>query len=238
MRLSSRVAFATLALLLLPSALLATNSPPPTPTPAPEATAVSTSISGAGAASKSASVSDADATSNSNSHADSASNSDASSSSDNTNENSNANANDSSASLTANYKSRLQAPSVSAPPVYASGTCASGWSAGVSVPGAGISGGKSRPDTNCDRRELVRVVTPLNPWLALKVACEDPIILEMRAANRVIDEDCVYVAPPSLTNTTTVKPSGGETNAPASPPVTKQEVAEMVDRAFKQSSQK
>lgn len=83
---------------------------------------------------------------------------------------------------------RLQAPAVVVPAIYASGPCASGWSAGVSIPGGGISGGKTKSDTPCDRRELARVMTPLNAFLALKILCADPM-----AAAVASGDDCVYV---------------------------------------------
>ena len=92
-----------------------------------------------------------------------------------------------STTITSTYKERLQAPNVYAPAVYASGSCAYGWSAGISIPGGGISGGKAKPDPACDRREVARVLTPLNPALALKVLCNDPIV--MAVAN---PEDCIY----------------------------------------------
>jgi len=97
------------------------------------------------------------------------------------------------------YEDRLQAPAVFAPAVYASGPCAYGWSAGASAPGAGLSFGKSKPDAACDRRELARVLTPLNPALALKILCADPI-----AAEVATPEDCRYAAPTDTSKPTVV----------------------------------
>lgn len=86
------------------------------------------------------------------------------------------------------YREMRQAPASFAPAIYASGPCAYGWSAGVSFPGGSANGGKSKPDPNCDRREIIRVLTPLNPSLALKVACADPMVKEVATGL-----DCQYV---------------------------------------------
>lgn len=139
------------------------------------------------------------------------------------------NANDSSATLNASYRDRAQAPAVSAPPVYASGPCAYGWSAGVVVPGAGLSAGRAKADPACDRRELARVLTPLNPWLALKVACGDPLVEEMLAEGKLRPEDCVYVPPTA---------AGVEDPPPAADYVTRPELDAALARAFKQSVRK
>lgn len=98
-------------------------------------------------------------------------------------------------SIDTTYKERLQAPSVNAPPIYASGSCAYGSSFSVNAPGVGLGGGKAKPDPSCDRRELVRVVAPLNPWLALSIACEDPIVVDMLARGVVKADACKYVPP-------------------------------------------
>jgi hypothetical protein len=92
-------------------------------------------------------------------------------------------------SLSIDYRDRLQAPASHAPAVYASGPCAYGWSAAVSVPGGSVGGGKAKPDPSCDRREVARVLTPLNPQLALKVLCADPIVAKVAE-----EGDCVYTA--------------------------------------------
>ena len=136
--------------------------------------------------------------------------------------------------LSAEYKERLQAPSISAPPVYASGNCAYGWSVGVAVPGAGASGGKTTPDKDCNRRELVRVVTPLNPWLALKVACEDPLIVDMLLRGLASKEDCKYVAPVTKPNPpqVTIEDVRQEVGKFVS------EVNERVDKSFQQAQKK
>lgn len=87
-------------------------------------------------------------------------------------------------------RDELQAPSINAPAVYASHPCSVGWSAGLSIPGGGIGGGHVKPDPSCDRRELARVIAALNPALALRILCADPIAAAVATA-----EDCVYVAP-------------------------------------------
>lgn len=101
-------------------------------------------------------------------------------------------------SVSSRYEEKRQAPGVYAPAIYASGPCAYGWSAGASIPGGGASFGKSKPDANCDRRELARVLTPLNPRLALKVLCTDPLIRDVAAAGMLADDDCVYYDPPAV----------------------------------------
>jgi len=114
-------------------------------------------------------------------------------------------------SYSSSYTERRQAPSISAPTVYASGSCSYGWSVGLSLPGGGASGGKSTPDKDCNRRELARMVAPLNPWLALKVLCEDPIIVEMRLRNLSSELDCEYVPPkPTVAAATPVEPPKAE----------------------------
>lgn len=78
------------------------------------------------------------------------------------------------------YKDRLQAPAVMAPSVYPSGSCAIGWSAGLGVPGAGASFGKTKVDPECTEREELRInlafLVQLEPALALKVLCAQPNI--------------------------------------------------------------
>jgi hypothetical protein len=91
-------------------------------------------------------------------------------------------------SIESSYRDRLQAPSAFAPAVYASGPCAYGWSAALSVPGGSVGGGRAKADAACDRREVARVLTPLNPQLALKVLCADPIVAAVAQGN-----DCTYV---------------------------------------------
>lgn len=89
------------------------------------------------------------------------------------------------------YSQRRQAPALSAPPVYASGPCAVGASGGISTPVGGISGGKVTFDADCNRRELARVLTPLNPALALKLLCADPMLAAIAT-----ESDCAYARPP------------------------------------------
>lgn len=161
------------ALLLLPAVTLATGKSPPKdpPKPAPAPVAIAGAAAGADAAAQASADAAADASSTSGAEANNA------------------------LSLSSTYRERRQAPALATPSIYASGSCGAGWSAGVSVPGAAVSGGKSRPDTSCDRRELVRVVAPLNPFLALKVACEDPLIVDMLLRGLVEREQCEYVPP-------------------------------------------
>lgn len=132
------------------------------------------------------------------------------------------------------YEQKRQAPSVFAPAVYASGPCAYGWSAGASIPGGGASFGKSKPDKNCDRRELARVLAPLNPDLALKVLCRDPLIEEMNLAGELIPGDCEYMAPPIvITRDLDQKPKAG-----SSDPDPRYATKEELQRAFKDSQSK
>ncbi len=93
-------------------------------------------------------------------------------------------------SLSVSYRDRLQAPGLGIAPVYASHPCALGWSAGVSIPGGALGGGKARVDAGCERRELARVIAPLNPSLALRVLCADPIVAAVARPG-----DCEYVTP-------------------------------------------
>jgi hypothetical protein len=134
-----------------------------------------------------------------------------------------------SVNLSSHYEEKLQAPNVYAPAVYASGSCATGWSAGVSIPGAGLSGGKSKSDPACDRREIVRVLTPLNPDLALRVACADPMVREVAE-----EGDCIY-APPLPPR---ADPASRVLVPDLSPYATKAELRDSVDKAFKQSQRK
>lgn len=97
------------------------------------------------------------------------------------------------------FRDRIQAPPVFAPAVYASGPCNIGWSAGASAPGAGLSFGRSKSDTSCDRRELARIMSTLNPAAALKILCADPIAREV-----LTDSDCVYMVPPDTSKPTVV----------------------------------
>lgn len=103
----------------------------------------------------------------------------------------NASANNSqSLSVSSSYEEKRQAPPAFAPAIFASGPCAYGWSAGISSPVGGLTGGKSKTDPGCDRREVARVLTPLNPQLALKVLCADPIVAPLAT-----EDDCKYMQP-------------------------------------------
>lgn len=137
------------------------------------------------------------------------------------NQSQNASADNAGNSLSVNNRDRLQAPAISAPAVYASGPCAYGWSAGVAVPGVGVSGGKSKPDTNCDRRELARVMSALNPAAAIKILCTDPLAKEAG----LTEEDCTYRDPLASLHT-------------AAEPDEDFATREYVDRVFKQSQSK
>lgn len=101
----------------------------------------------------------------------------------------------SSASNSFSYSNRetRQAPSVFAPAVYASSPCAIGGSVGLSGPGFGVSGGKARTDEPCNLREMIRVLTPLNPALALALACTDPAVKAVAG-----DEGCKLPPAPQL----------------------------------------
>lgn len=135
------------------------------------------------------------------------------------------------------YQQKRQAPSVFAPSVYASGPCAYGWSAGASIPGGGASFGKAKPDTNCDRRELARVLTPLNPDLALRVLCNDPLILELNRMEGLVAGDCSYMGPPLvITRDVDQKPRADSSEPPPLDP--RYATKEQLDKAFKQSQSK
>lgn len=125
--------------------------------------------------------------------------------------------------LTINYKDRLQiphAPAPTAPAVYASGPCNTGDSRAITTPIGGVSKGKSSTDDNCNRREVARVLAPLNPALALKVLCSDPYVAAVAAP-----EDCVYV------------PTGTEVTK-ADLEQLREETSKKIGTAFKQSQSK
>lgn len=135
--------------------------------------------------------------------------------------------------LTFNASQVRQAPAVFAPAVYASGPCAYGWSAGASIPGGGASFGKTKPDTNCDRRELARVLTPLNPYLALKVLCADPLVRELYAdSEEALDIECTY-HPPVTPEPVVIEV--GDVKATVDPQYA---TREDLDRAFRQAQSK
>ena len=123
-----------------------------------------------------------------------------------------------------NSKQKRQAPGAYAPAVYASHSCALGWSIGASAPGAGISGGKAKADPACERRELARVLTSLNPQLALTVLCADPIVAAV-----AVEGDCTYVAPPPIIV---------ESDPAPAPDLSRYATKEDLDRAFKKSVSK
>jgi hypothetical protein len=126
--------------------------------------------------------------------------------------------------LSLTYKGQLQiphAPAPTAPAVYASGPCNTGDSRAITTPIGGVSKGKSSTDDNCNRREAARVLTPLNPGLALKVMCSDPYVAAVATP-----EDCVYV------------PTGTSTVTRADLDRVEQETSKKIDTAFKQSQSK
>lgn len=145
-------------------------------------------------------------------------------SSSNQNQSANNQGNAQSTSINTRVEDRRQAPAISAPSVFASGPCAYGWSAGVSSPVGGISGGKAKADTNCDRREVARILMGVNPGLALKVLCADPLVAAVAKP-----EDCVYAIPVVMEEASTPV---------ALAPATKEEVNEAIDRAFRKSVSK
>ncbi len=127
--------------------------------------------------------------------------------------------------LSYSVQDRLQiphAPAPTAPAVFASGPCNTGDSRAITTPIGGVSKGKSTADANCDRREVARVLTPLNPALALRVLCSDPYVAAVATP-----EDCIYTAP--------VVP-GNVTKADLEQ--VRQENIKRVDAAFKQSQAK
>lgn len=219
-------AFLTVLLLVLAIPVFATGKPDPEPQPPPSAQTSSSSASQASAASKSASDSSAIASGGSatarggDAKATGGEGGSASAVGDVTVEGD-------------SYRDRLQAPGVSAPPVYASGSCAYGWSAGVAAPGVGISGGRARPDASCDRRELARVLTPLNPALALRLLCADPLLAPIASA-----EDCTYVAPapPAAVPMQAAPSNEGAEPATAAPEyVTSAQLRESLDQMLKRT---
>lgn len=163
-----RILIACLAVLLPLGASATGNKPKPPQTP--QATATSASTSGAKASSQSRSKSVSAASARASQHQ--------------TAEGGSATASNEGVSLTASnvYRDRLQAPDLYAPPIYPSGPCNSGGSWGFVVPGGGVNAGKAKPDPKCDLREMIRVLTPLNPTLALKLACTDPDVAKAAGA--------------------------------------------------------
>ena len=95
----------------------------------------------------------------------------------------------------------------------------------MSFPGGAVTGGKSKPDVDCDTREYARVIAPLNPGLALALLCSAPIVQPVAAKY-----GCEYVAPPA--------PAAEIPDAPSVVVVPQQDLSkyalkEEVDRAFK-----
>jgi len=128
-------------------------------------------------------------------------------------------------SLTNVSNVRRAAASANAPAVYASNVCAVGWSIGGQLPGVGASGGKSKVDRDCNLRENIRIVSALNPALALKAACQLEGIREVATG-----DDCVYTFPEPVQETA----KSEHVTIDLSGYATKQEVAE----AFKRSVSK
>lgn len=91
-----------------------------------------------------------------------------------------------------NFEDRLQAPAQGIPGVYPTSPCAIGWSAGLSVPGGALGGGKAKVDANCEVRENIRLAIAVNPALALKAICRLPGLVEVASP-----EDCALPPPPA-----------------------------------------
>lgn len=130
-----------------------------------------------------------------------------------------ANTGDSNANNSIRIEDRLQAPSVSAPSLFASGVCSGGGSIGLSIPGGGISGGRAKEIQGCERREWYRLLRDTSPALALKIACSDPIVAAVAKPG-----DCDYTPPPAPQPCAVCEPKDG---------YTKQEVDERIEKAFK-----
>jgi hypothetical protein len=101
-----------------------------------------------------------------------------------------------------NIEDRLQAPSANAPTVIAGSKCATGWSAALSGPGAGLGGGRSKIDPACqkaqDLRDNIALVATLKPSLALKAACRLDGIKEAVTSPEDCTLDAPVVAPPPV----------------------------------------
>jgi hypothetical protein len=120
---------------------------------------------------------------------------------------------------------RLQAPAVGAAPIFASGPCVVAASGGVSGPGFGIAGGKAKIDPDCNLREMVRILTALNPRIALKLACTDPAV-------KAVAGDC------ELPPTPAPQPCAVCVPRETSDSYSKSETDERIERAFKGSISK
>jgi hypothetical protein len=104
-----------------------------------------------------------------------------------------------------NIEDRLQAPSANAPTVISGSKCSAGWSVAVSGPGAGIGGGKSKIDKDCqkaqDLRDNIALVATIKPSLALKAACRLEGIKEAVTSADDCELDApVPAAPPMVIN--------------------------------------
>lgn len=129
--------------------------------------------------------------------------------------------------LSISSRDRLQAPAISAPAIYSSSVCFTGKSIGLAGPGAGISGGKSVEDPECQRREDARLLDSMGHYaLALKVMCQSKYVKEVAT-----EGDCLYKAPARSSYY-----FESRTDEPEY--VTKEELSESLDRAFKQSQAK
>lgn len=123
-------------------------------------------------------------------------------------------------------KDRLQAPSVSAPAVFASHSCAIGGSIGLAGPGFGVSGGKAKSDPKCDLRETVRILATLNPALALALLCQEDAAVAKAAG----PDGCKLPPPAPLPPCQVCEPKDDS--------YSKEEVDERIERAFKSASSK
>lgn len=77
-------------------------------------------------------------------------------------------------------------------------------------------------------------MAPLNPDLALKVLCGDPIIVEMNYNGQLIAGDCDYMQPPVVTT----RDLDQKPKASSSEPDPRYATKEDLDRVFKKSQSK
>jgi hypothetical protein len=118
-----------------------------------------------------------------------------------------------------------QAPGVSPPGLFASNPCVVGASAGLSIAGGSVAGGRVKEDAGCSRREWYRLLRDTAPALALRVACSDPIVAAV-----AVNGDCDYTKP-------NPKPDC-EACQPKADSYTKEETDQRIEKAFKASQSK
>jgi hypothetical protein len=112
-----------------------------------------------------------------------------------------------------------QAPGVSPPGLFASNPCVVGASAGLSIAGGSVAGGRVKEDAGCSRREWYRLLRDTAPALALRVACSDPIVAAV-----AVNGDCDYTPPTAPQPCAVCEPKDT---------YTKQEVDAKVEKAFR-----